>query len=365
MNSTRPSVSLLMPNRNNERILEHVLDRLATNTSYPNVELVVVDDGSTDASREILRRWRDSGRFPRFQLIEREHGDGGVIDALNAGLAAASGELVVQLDGDASIETPGWLERMVAYFCADERIGVITAKIVFDWGDIHTCGVDLIGPTGFHDRGATITEPVGRRTYHQRITRSREGDCPACESIAEVDGGIGCCMMYRREVALELGGYDPGYAPVWFDDLDLTLCIRRHGLKVFYVPDIRVVHHVGDRLNADPAPQRAARVVRRRVGSALPPRVRHRISKTLGIDRPPPHVWQRLLHHYAYWRQKWGYDMLNPDLDEVQRRWGNTEVCWQFNPEMRAAGEQIVARLEQLAPGDPRLEPPQTTYHPG
>src|SRR5437763_16992934 len=118
---------------------------LVVTTPYPAIELVVVDAVSIDASREILRRWLDSGRFPRFQLIERDHG--GVVEALNAGLAAASGELVVQLDADASIETPGWLERMVAYFCSDERIGVITGKIVFDWGELHTCGVDLIAPT--------------------------------------------------------------------------------------------------------------------------------------------------------------------------------------------------------------------------
>ena len=85
-----------MPNRDNAPVLDLVLDRLAANTTYPDVELVVVDDGSTDGSLEILRRWRDSGRFPEFRLIEREHG--GVVEALNAGLAAATGELVVQLD---------------------------------------------------------------------------------------------------------------------------------------------------------------------------------------------------------------------------------------------------------------------------
>ena len=54
-------------------------------------------------------------------------------------------------------------------------------------------------------------------------------------------------MMYRREAALEPGGYDPGLEPVWFDDLDLTLCMRREGLKVFCLPEVRVVHHVGER----------------------------------------------------------------------------------------------------------------------
>jgi GT2 family glycosyltransferase len=333
-----------MPNRNNAPVLDHVLDRLASNTTYPDVELVVVDDGSTDGSREILRRWRDSGRFAQLRLLEREHG--GVVEALNEGLAQASGELVVQLDADASIETSGWLEQMVSFFLSDARIGVVTGKVVFDWGEIHTCGVDMIGPSGFHDRGAVITEPVGHRSYHQRVVRFRDGECSVCEAPAEVDGGIGCCMMYRREVAVELGGYDPGFAPVWFDDLDLTLCIRRHGLKVFFMPEVHVIHHVGRRIESEPAPRRAARVVRKRVGATLPPNVRRRVSQSLNLDRPPREKWQRLLHHYGYWREKWGFDMLNPDMDEVRARWGDTELCWRANPEMKEAGQQIIAAFE-------------------
>jgi len=87
------SCSLLMPNRDNGAMLDRVLERLADNTGAADYELIVVDDGSTDDSRAILRRWRDSGRFPELTVIEREHS--GVVDALNAGLAAAGGELVV------------------------------------------------------------------------------------------------------------------------------------------------------------------------------------------------------------------------------------------------------------------------------
>ncbi len=335
-------VSLLMPNRDNAAVLDLVLERLVAATDYPDFELLVVDDGSTDASREILRRWRDSGRLP-LTVIEREHG--GVVEALNAGLRAATGELVVQLDADASIETPGWLARMVAFFLSDERIGVVCGKVVFHWGDVHACGISVIGPEGLHDRGSEISEPAGRRSYHHRIVRQPEGECHGCDEIAEVDGGLGCCMMYRRAVALDVGGYDPGFAPVWFDDLDLTLAIRRHGLKVFYLPDVRVIHHVRQYAQAGraTASRPALRAIRGRARAAVPARARRRVVQALNLDRPPDEQRERLHHHYAYWRAKWGFDLLNPDMDAVRARWGGTEICWRDDPAMRTAGERIAA----------------------
>jgi hypothetical protein len=235
---------------------------------------------------------------------------------------------------------------MTGLFACDESVGVVTGKIVFDWGELHTCGVDMVGPDGFHDRGAAITEPEGRRKYHQRIARRREDDCQVCDSLAEVDGGIGCCMMYRREAAVELGGYDPRWSPVWFDDLDLTMCLRREGLKVFYLPDVRVIHHVGRRLEDEPLSLRLRTRGRRRVGAMLPVRLKRRISQGLDLDIPPPDKWARLQHHYAYWEEKWGWDILNPDMNAVLDRWGDTEVCWRYDDRRREAGERIAAAYE-------------------
>lgn len=335
-----PPVSLLLPNRNNGRVLDRVLERLAENTTYPDTELIAIDDGSTDDSRAILRRWRDAGAFQSFRLIEREHA--GVIEALNTGLREARGELIVQLDADASVETPGWLERLVPFFVSDQRIGVVTTKVVFGSGEIQTCGVDVISPEGFHGRGSRVTERAGERSYHERVERRRDGDCPECDTVAEVDGGAGCCMMYRRDVASELGGYDPGFAPVWFDDLDLTLRIRTHGLKVFYVPSVTVIHHVG--LAGEPGARRAATTAARRLAAALlPARARHRIARRLPIDLLSPEQRDRVAHHYGYWREKWGFDLLNPDMAAVLERWGQTELCWRYNDVMREAGERIVS----------------------
>ena len=327
----RPPVSLILPNRNNAPVLELALRRLAANTgSYGDFELVVVDDGSTDGSREILRRWRGGGGFPSFTLLERE--PRGAVASLNDALAHASGELIVQLDGDATVETPGWLERMVAFQAAGERIGVVGAGVVFDDGRVHAYGVHVVRPEGLHDRGTRIAEPVGRRTLHSRVRRPRAAACPAGRAVAEVDATLGCCMLYPRALAEEVGGYDTGFSPVWFDDIDLCLSIRRLGHKVFVMPEIEVVHRLSLRNSREDAGALglASAAARRALGRLVPQAAKDVIAPVVRSGRPTAAQLGRLHHHYAYWRQKWGFDPLNPDMEEVLRRHGDTEVCWAY-----------------------------------
>ena len=344
-----PSVSLLMPNRDNATVLDVVLQKLVAHTQYPDVELIVVDDGSTDGSREILRRWQATKRFGGdVHLVEHEHTDGGVVDALNAGLAVARGELVVQLDADASIETPEWLSPMVSFFVSDERVGVVTARVVFDTGELQACGIEVVGPEGYHDRGSEVAEPVGRRTLHHIVRRFQETEWPPWGELAEVDGAMGVCMMYRREAALAVGGYDRGFAPVWLDDLDLSISLRREGFKVFYFPDVRAIHHLGKRARPDEQPpppgrmQTVADDVRHAVRAVLPQPALAGLVHMLKWDRGPRSYRRNISEHYRYWRRKWGWDILNPDVAAIQRRWGATEICWRSNPEMRQAGQKII-----------------------
>jgi O-antigen biosynthesis protein len=339
----RPRVSLVIPNKNNEPALDLVFERLAEHTTYPDLEVVVVDDGSDDDSRAILRRWRDSGRFERFVLEERP--PSGVVVTLNRCLELATGELCVQLDADATVETPGWLETMVDFFESDDRIGVVSPRVVFDWGAVHAYGVNIVVPEGLHDRTTTITEPVGRRTLHEHVERVEADEAPFGDVVSEVDTGIGCCMLYRREDALAVGGYDMGFQPVWFDDLDLALSIRhRLSKKAFFLPDVLVVHRVSLRATRGDVTRRE--VFEARVGRLLPRRLKEGVKKRAGVGGPSPEKLERLLHHYAYWQSKWGWDLLNPDMDAIRERYAGSELLWAYDDEKRQAGQEIAARYE-------------------
>ncbi len=345
-------VSLLVPNKNNEPVLDLFLETLERTTTHPDFELIVVDDGSTDASVAVLERWRRSGRFRDFTLLTKP--GTGIVDTLNLALERAGGDVVVRLDGDATLESPGWLERMLAFLERDERVGVVTGRTVFEDGRVHSYGLEIVGPQGVHDRGTQITEPVGARTLDLNVTRPLDARSGEGREVAEVDSAGGCCMMFRRALAAELGGFDTGYSPVWVEDYDFALGARRLGTKVFYLPDVEIVHRVSLRNPRHDASARELALVRlrRRFGHLVPRRLRGAVAAAAGLGHHDPRHVAQLRRHYAYWERKWGWDPLNPNMERLLARWGDTEVCWRYDPARRAAGEAIIARAS-TAPSRP------------
>jgi GT2 family glycosyltransferase len=342
---SRRLVSLVVPNMNNGPALDVFFETLERNTTYRDIELVVVDDGSTDSSVERLRRWKASGRFPAFTLVEREHS--GIIDTLNTALEHVRGELIVRMDGDATVETPGWLERMIRLHDLDESVGVVAGRVVLDSGLVHAYGVNCVCPEGFHDGATTITEPVGRRTMHGNVERPAEGDALTPDGPVEVDGAIGCLQLFSTELARAIGGWDPGYSPVWFEDVDFTLEARRHGRKVFLLPEVRVLHRVGLRNPRTTDARRselALLAMNRAIGRFVPQAIKDRVSRAARLEPElDPEKMALVRRHYAYWREKWGFDMLNPDMDALRRRYDGTELCWAHDPERREHGRRIAA----------------------
>jgi GT2 family glycosyltransferase len=351
---SQPSVSLVLPNRNNQPVLDLFFATLERNTQLGRLELIVVDDGSTDRSTAVLRRWRDKGVFGSFALLERPQR--GIVESLNEACEHASGEVIVRLDGDATIETPGWLDRLLAMRAVSDRVGVVAGGVVFDSGRVHSYGMNIVSPAGIHSRGTVLTEPVGARTLDVAVEYPPERDAPERDAAAEVDGVIGCCMLFDRSLWSETGGFDTRYSPAGFEDFDFALGARAAGRKVFTLPDVRVVHRISMR---NPREQVSRRVMalfrlRRSLGRYVPERLREAAAARARLGDHDPERVAMLRRHYASWRDKWGFDALNPDMDEVHARWGATEVTWAYDEERRRAGEEIAGRYAAAPAGAAR-----------
>lgn len=244
-----PSISLLAPAYNEAATVRESVGALLS-LSYPGLEMVLVNDGSTDETLAVLKTHFElvplypiyrkhlvtkpvrglyrSRRFPDLLVVDKENG--GKADALNAGLQLASGELVCSIDADTLIE-PDALLRMVRPFLESEAV---------------------LGA------GGTIRVANGSRFHHGRVTAPRVPR-RALEGIQVVEylraflfgrlgwnrlGGnmiiAGAFGLFRREAVIEAGGYASDTVG---EDMELVLRLRRRAYesrtrhRITFIPD--------------------------------------------------------------------------------------------------------------------------------
>jgi glycosyltransferase involved in cell wall biosynthesis len=209
------TVSAIIPTYNYGRFLREAIDSTLAQT-YPALEVIVVDDGSTDDTPQILASYGD-----RIRAIRQENL--GVGAARNTGIAAAQGEYLAFLDSD-DIWRPRKLECDVARFTADPDVGMVH------------CGAET-----FDNTGKTISVSLG----------GLEGwVAPDLLRLdREVIAAPGSGMTVRKSIAEELGGYDPRLQPSEDWDFCYRVACR---YRVGFVPEVLVryrLHGSGIHLN--------------------------------------------------------------------------------------------------------------------
>jgi glycosyltransferase involved in cell wall biosynthesis len=243
-----PAVSVVMPVYQAADFLAEAIESILAQT-YPDLELIAVDDGSHDASLAILERL--ARRDARVRVLARPHR--GVIPARNEGLRHARGELVACMDAD-DVSLPHRLERQVAALASDP--GLVCLGGAFEVIDAKDRLLNRWRPPQDHDA---------------IVAMALTGRSPICGSNA----------TFRRDAALAIGGYDPD-AP-FVEDLDLWLRLAAVG-RLANLPE--VISRVRFRDDSQSAVEQ-----QRQVASAR--RIANRARARLGIreeaDEPPPY----------------------------------------------------------------------------
>jgi GT2 family glycosyltransferase len=217
-----PPVSIVVVNFNGRKFLKQCLLTLL-DTDYPNYEVIVVDNASTDGS--LAEIGKCFGSDSRIKLV-RNSENVGHAEGCNVGARVTTGRYLIFLDSDTEFRAGDWLWELVRVMDGDESIGVAQAKLVLaeDKGclDYVCTGVDALG--------------TWDATYGLQEKGLRENS----EILA---ASSGCCIV-RRKVFEEAGGFDPDYF-IYDDDTDLSLRARLLGYRVLLVPSAIVIHRGG------------------------------------------------------------------------------------------------------------------------
>jgi GT2 family glycosyltransferase len=214
-----PRLTVVIPNWNGEAFLETCLSSLRRQT-YRGFETLLVDNGSSDGSLELVRR-----NFPEVRVIPLPE-NRGFAAAVNAGIETSTGELVVLLNNDTE-QDPGWLEALVQAADAHPEAGLFASKLV----DFHERS--LLDGAGDALRLSGLPYRIG----HGEIDRG-QFDKPAF-----VFSACAAAALYRREMLDDVGVFDEDFFS-YCEDGDLSFRAQLAGYRCLYVPDA-VVYHMG------------------------------------------------------------------------------------------------------------------------
>jgi GT2 family glycosyltransferase len=211
-----PRTTVVVPVRNRVSLTQQCVEGLVAGyRDREDVEVVVVDDGSTDGTPEFLEA--------AGVRVVRHAESAGFATSCNDGAAAGTGEFILFLNND-TVGEDGWLDALVSYADANERAAIVGARLLYGNRTIQHAGIVF---------GADL---MPRHVY-----RGFPGDHPAVSRPRRFQAVTAACMLARRGAFEEAGGFDTSFVN-GFDDVDLCLRIAQRGGETHFCSDSVLLH---------------------------------------------------------------------------------------------------------------------------
>ncbi len=211
---TEASVAILIANWNGRDLLPDCLNSAFSQDYTGKIEVLVIDNGSTDGSLELLE-----DQFGRAEVLRNDRNN--YTAANNLGARTAQTELILLLNTDARMD-PGCVRILVEAIGRDRSTAGVAPKVLYPDGRLYTTGILETEDLYWFDRDQG--KPDGNR-----------------QDIEEVFGISGCCALFRRDAWLRAGGQDEDFH-MYYEDVDFSLRLREKGFRLLYAPQARVTH---------------------------------------------------------------------------------------------------------------------------
>jgi GT2 family glycosyltransferase len=289
-----PRVSLIVATRDRADLLARCVVGLLYRTDYPDLEVLVIDNDSSEA-----------GTLALFEMLRKDHrvrvlpapGAFNFSALNNIGVRAATGKVVVMINNDIDVIDSGWLREMVSHAIRPD-VGAVGAKLIYGDDRIQHAGIVL--GVGRHDEGPGIAGHFGHSAEAED-----EGYLGQLVLTREVCAVTGACLALRREVWEAVGGLDETNLPVAYNDVDLCLRIRAKGFRIIWTPFAEAYHLESASRGREETPEQRARAdqearyMRDKWGPILDDDPFYnpnfdRSSHLFALARPPPPRWWRI-----------------------------------------------------------------------
>ena len=219
LRETAKPASIIVVTYNNLALTRLCLESIVRNTDYPNYELIVVDNDSTDDTPEYLRHV--AAQHPQVQIILNTENRGFAF-ANNQGLALSTGARLVLLNND-TVVPPGWLSRLLRHL-EDPAIGLVGPVTNF---------------TGNEARVEVDYQMLGEmEVFAGELMWANDG------CIADIHMLAMFCVAFRRDTHQKVGPLDEEFGIGMFEDDDYSLRVKQCNLRVICAADV-FVHHFG------------------------------------------------------------------------------------------------------------------------
>ena len=284
-----PLVSLIILTRNALQLIRQCIDSILKKTSYNNYEIIIVDNGSDDPAVLLYLKELESKKNIRVIRDDRPFN----YSALNnTAVKIAYGDIIGLLNNDIEVISPKWLTEMVSHALRHE-VGAVGARLWY--------------PNNTLQHGGVITGLGGVAGHsHKYLARNLDGYFYRANQIQCMTAVTAACLLIRKSIYEQVGGFDEKNLPICFNDVDFCLRVIEKGYHNIWTPYAELYHHE---------------------------------SATRGLEDSPEKQ-QRFINEVSFIKQRWGDLLLNDPAYSPNLTLDHEDFSFAWPPRIKSIGFQ-------------------------
>lgn len=259
-----PNVTIIIPNKDNIKLLKRCINSILKLTTYKNYEIFIIENNSI--KNTTFKYYKKIAKNNKIKILnynkntimdlngerklELDNNENSKLEfnyssLINFGVKNSKSDFILQLNNDTLLLTPNWLEIFIGY-AQNKEIGAVGARLYYPDKTIQHAGI-ILGINGIAGN-ALVNLPYGKHAYFgiEAITRN-------------VSAVTGACLFCRRNLYEEVGFMDNKKFKVAFNDVDFCLKLLERGYRNIYNPYIELIHYESKTRGYEDSPEKIKR----------------------------------------------------------------------------------------------------------